>query len=400
MKLIIHGIGGKVGQIIMAAALKDESIELIAGIDKFADCSQFDVPVFKSFDDCNLDADVIVDFSRPEALDSILKFALAHKTNIVFATTGFTESQQKQIDDASKEIAIFQASNMTLGVNLLVDISKQAAKFLGEEYDIEIIEQHHNMKVDSPSGTALYIADEINNVFDNSKFYKNGRDSKNEKRQKSEIGIHAVRGGTIVGKHDVMFIGADEVITITHEAQSRHVFAVGSLRAGKYICDKSFGKYSMDNILGKDYAVTTVSSTGDTNLIGIENISSKDFSTMLKELSDNGVNLDMISRMINQTGSNSVSFTVQNDKINESFEVLKNLNIDFHSKENCAKLLIAGAGMVHECGVAEEVFTQLHNIDVDVFAVTTSETEISCCISLENKEKAEKALRNYYKVTI
>ena len=223
--------------------------EAVGGVDKFADPSQFSVPVFKSGKDVNVDADVIIDFSRPDALDEILEYALSHKTGIMLATTGYSAEQQQAIDKASQSIAVFQSSNMSLGVNLLIELCRKASQVLGEKFDIEIIEQHHNQKVDSPSGTALSIANAINEEFEDSKEYVYGRHDKNCRRTDKEIGIHAIRGGTIVGKHDVLFIGKDEVITISHEAQSRAVFAQGAIRAGIFLSTKTSGKYSMKDLL-------------------------------------------------------------------------------------------------------------------------------------------------------
>ena len=249
IKVLIWGIGGRMGKNILEGLSSFDNIEAVGGVDKFADPSQFSVPVFKSGKDINVDADVIIDFSRPDALNEILDYALAHKVGIMLATTGYSAEQQQAIDKASQNIAVFQSSNMSLGVNLLIELCKKAVNFLGENYEVEIIEQHHDQKVDSPSGTALSIANAINEEFDNSKEYVYGRHDKNNRRTKSEIGIHAVRGGTIVGKHDVLLIGKDEVITISHEAQSRAVFAQGAIRAAIYISNKKNGKYSMKDML-------------------------------------------------------------------------------------------------------------------------------------------------------
>lgn len=396
MKIIINGIGGKVGNMLLDTLSNIKDAEIVCGIDKFANPSEYKVPIFNSFDDCNYDADVIIDFSRPEALYSILKYAKAKKINIVLATTGYSEEEQELIKESSKDIAIFQTSNMSLGVNLLAEISKQAAKFLGSAFDIEIIEQHHKMKVDSPSGTAIYIANEINKVFDNNKEYIYGRHSKHDKRETSHIGMHAIRGGTIVGKHEVMFIGTDEVVTLSHDAQSRKVFALGSIRAAQYINEKSTGMYSMDNILGKDYAVTSISSTSETTLITIPSITSKNFSKLLSNLADANINLDMISRIMNNSKTNTVSFTLPDSLNKEAYKILTRLNIEYDKREGVGKLLISGAGMVHECGVAEEVFTLLDNYDTDIYAVTTSETEISCCIDSHKRKLSEKLLRDHY----
>lgn len=248
IKVLIWGIGGRMGKNILEGISAFENVEAVGGVDRYADPSQFKLPVFKSGKEINVDADVIIDFSRPDALDEILEYALAHKCGIMLATTGYSEKQQQMIDDASKSIAVFQSSNMSLGVNLLIELCKKASEFLGEKYDIEIIEQHHNQKVDSPSGTALSIANAINEEFDDSKELVYGRHDKNCRRKEKEIGIHAVRGGTIVGKHDVLFIGKDEVITISHEAQSRAVFAQGAIRAAIFLSSKESGKYSMKDM--------------------------------------------------------------------------------------------------------------------------------------------------------
>ena len=250
-KILIWGIGGKMGKNILECLPSFENAQCVGGVDKFADAHQFSVPVFKSGKDINVDADVIIDFSRPDALEDILEYALAHKIGIMLATTGYSPEQQAQIDKASKSIAVFQSSNMSLGVNLMIELCRKAANFLGNNFEVEIIEQHHNQKVDAPSGTALSIANAINEEFDNSKEFVYGRSGKNSKRQNKEIGIHAVRGGTIVGKHDVLFIGKDEVITIKHEAQSRMVFAQGAIRAGLFLATKKQGKYSMKELVAE-----------------------------------------------------------------------------------------------------------------------------------------------------
>ncbi len=250
-KILIWGIGGKMGKNILECLPSFENAQCVGGVDKFADSKQFPVPVFKRGKDIDVKADVIIDFSRPDALDEILEYALANKTGIMLATTGYTPEQQAQIDEASKSIAVFQSSNMSLGVNLMIELCRKASNFLGDNFEVEIIEQHHNQKVDAPSGTALSIAQAINEEFDNSKEFVYGRSGKNSKRQNKEIGIHAVRGGTIVGKHDVLFIGKDEVITIKHEAQSRMVFAQGAIRAGLFLAIKKAGKYSMKDLVAE-----------------------------------------------------------------------------------------------------------------------------------------------------
>lgn len=248
-KILIWGIGGRMGKNILECLSSFENAQCVGGVDKFADPSQFSVPVFKCGKDVDVKADVIIDFSRPDALDEILQYATENKVGIMLATTGYGKDQQAKIDEASKNIAVFQSSNMSLGVNLLIELCRKAASFLGNSFEVEIVEQHHNQKIDSPSGTALSIANAINEEFDNSKDFVFGRHDKNRKRCDNEIGIHAVRGGTIVGKHDVLFIGKDEVVTIKHEAQSRMVFAQGAIRAALFLATKASGKYSMKDLI-------------------------------------------------------------------------------------------------------------------------------------------------------
>ncbi len=400
MKILVNGIGGRVGNMLLQCTQTMKDVTIVGGIDKYADPTEYKIPVFKSIFECNIEADIIIDFSRPEALYDLLKYATQRKLGIVIATTGLDDDEQNAIIEASQKIPIFQSSNMSLGVNLLADIAKQTAKFLGVSYDVEIIEQHHRMKVDAPSGTALYLADEINKVFDNNKEYIYGRHTKDDKRSTKDIGIHAIRGGTIVGKHDVMFIGTDEVVTLSHEAQSRKVFANGSLRGAELIKDKEYGMYSMNDIIGSDYAVTNILTTGNTTLINISNTSSEKFRVMLKLISDKGINLDMISKHFDAEGKNTVRFTLPANLGESAYSILDDLKMNYSVINNTAKLLIVGAGMAHKCGVAEDVFSCLAEVGTTIYAVTTSETEISCCIKETDRSKSEKALREHYKISI
>lgn len=251
IKVIIWGIGGKMGKTVLECVNLDNEIQVVAGVDQFANQNDFKMPIFNDTKSVNVKADVIIDFSRPDALDDILEYALKNNCKAVLCTTGYNQEQLSKIKQASKQISIFQSANMSLGVNLLIDLCKKASNFLSDKYDIEIIEQHHNLKVDSPSGTALTIADEINKQFDNQKNYVFGRHDKNCRRTPQEIGIHAVRGGTIVGKHDVQFIGNDEIITIAHEAQSKAVFANGAIKAAKFLSSCQSGMYDMKDMIAK-----------------------------------------------------------------------------------------------------------------------------------------------------
>lgn len=247
IKVILCGASGKMGNFISMTAKKDTNMEIVAGVDKI-NCGQ-SYPVFDSFQKVNTDADVIIDFSHPVLLDSMLEFAIYKKIPVVIATTGYSEAQIDKIKEASKIIPIFFSFNMSLGVNLICSLSKKAAKILGDDFDIEIIEKHHNQKIDAPSGTAIMLANAVNDCFDNKKTYEYDRHSKRQKRGINEIGIHSVRGGTIVGEHDVIFAGHDETITISHSALSKEVFAVGAIKAAKFIFNKSPGMYDMNSVI-------------------------------------------------------------------------------------------------------------------------------------------------------
>ena len=249
-KAILVGASGKMGNNICDCAENDSEIKIVCGVDKFNNGKNF--PVFTTFSEINVDADVIIDFSSVALLDDLLAFATEKKIPVVIATTGYSDDQIEKIKKASQIIPVFFTFNMSIGVNLLCTLAKKAASILGDGFDIEIIEKHHNQKIDAPSGTAIMLGNAINSVFDDKLNYEYDRHSKRAKRPKNEIGFHSVRGGTIVGEHDVIFAGRDEVVTLSHQATSKQVFAVGAIRAAKFITDKKAGLYDMNNILNFD----------------------------------------------------------------------------------------------------------------------------------------------------
>ena len=209
-------------------------------------------PIFSSINDVNIKADIIIDFSNPLALNSILEYSQNQKLPVVICTTGFSKEQVEKINEASKNIPVFYSGNMSLGINLLIELCQKATNVLGDSFDIEIIEKHHNQKIDAPSGTALMIANGISEHLDEKYEYKYNRTTSREKRKKNEIGIHSIRGGTITGDHEVIFAGKDEIITISHHAASRNIFANGAINAAKYILNKTPGLYKMKNLINND----------------------------------------------------------------------------------------------------------------------------------------------------
>ena len=395
MKIIIFGIGGRMGGAIYELATK-EGIEVVAGIDTFADKVNLPIPVYKSLKECKEKADVLIDFSRPTGLSEILDYVTTTKTPAVLCTTGYSNEQQASVDEASKKVAIFQSSNMSLGINLLIDLAKRAGQFLGTSYDIEIIEQHHNRKVDAPSGTALSIAKAINDVYDNSLNFVYGRNPESGKRQPRDMGIHAIRGGTIVGKHDVMFIGSEEILTIAHSAQSPSVFAIGALRAGEYISDKGPGKYSMDDLIGRDYSVTTVKGVSDIALVSFYHLEYTEIAKLFDSLANAKVSVDMISQAPSSKGY-SVTFSIDKldaDKVREVFKDKCTV------RENLSQLVIVGVGMEHQSGVANMIINALVEAGIEVCSTTTGATQISCALPTESLQTAIEALRNKFKIEI
>lgn len=247
--ILLHGCNGRMGQVISRILDGNDSCKVVAGID-LKGTQNFAYPVFTRPEDCSVDFDVIIDFSNPAALPSIMQFASQKKKPIVIATTGLSDELKKSCLDLSNQVGVFISANMSLGINMLIQLAQKATSILYPEFDIEILEAHHNQKLDAPSGTALMIADAINETADQVLEYTYNRQEKRAKREKKELGIHSIRGGTIVGDHTVYFAGGEEVLEITHRAQSRDVFARGAIAAAKFVASKGPGVYSMKELIG------------------------------------------------------------------------------------------------------------------------------------------------------
>lgn len=247
-KIIMNGCNGKMGQVITRLVSEDNECEIVAGFD-VNDSIENTYPVFTNPDEFTGDADVIIDFSHPSALTTVLNYCKKRKLPVILATTGYTDDQKKEFTEASKEIPVFFSANMSLGINLIIALAKKATKLLEGNFDIEIVERHHNQKIDAPSGTALAIADAIDETLSYPAEYVYDRHAVRRKRKPTEIGIQAVRGGTIVGDHEVIFAGTDEVIELKHSAHSKEVFAVGAIKAAKFMSDKPAGMYNMNDLI-------------------------------------------------------------------------------------------------------------------------------------------------------
>lgn len=248
-RIIMHGCNGKMGQVISDIVSQDADAEIVAGVDVY-DARKTGYPVYKTMSDCQVDADVIIDFSNSDAVDALLEYSEKKGVPVVLCTTGLSEQQLEKVQQLSKKAAVLKSANMSMGVNMLMELLAQAVRVLAPAgFDMEIIEKHHNQKVDAPSGTALALADVMNEAMEQTFTYKYDRSQERKKREKNEIGISAVRGGTIVGEHEILFAGTDEVIEFKHTAYSKAIFGKGAVEAAKFLKGKQAGMYDMHDVI-------------------------------------------------------------------------------------------------------------------------------------------------------
>ena len=250
VKNIMHGCNGHMGQVISDIVEKDPDAEIVAGID-IADQGKNSYPVFTDIDACQVEADAIIDFSSAKATDKLLEYSAARQIPVVLCSTGLSQEQLAKVEETSRKVAVLKSANMSLGINTLLKLVQDAARVLAAAgFDMEIVEKHHRLKLDAPSGTALALADSINEAMDNQYHYVYDRSQKREKRDDKEIGISAVRGGTIVGEHEIIFAGQDEVIEFKHTAYSKAIFGKGAVEAAKFLAGKPAGRYDMSDVIG------------------------------------------------------------------------------------------------------------------------------------------------------
>lgn len=248
IKVILSGCCGKMGAAVTNAIKDRDDIQIVAGVDIF-ESDKLPYPVFPAFSELPCEADVIIDFSNPSALESILNYSKEKKIPAVLCATGYTNEQNAMIEETSKTVAMFRSGNMSLGINLISELAKAAAKVLGQSFDIEIVEAHHNLKLDAPSGTAIMLEKAVEEGLDYTPELTYDRHSRSQKRDKHEIGMHSIRGGTIVGEHEIIFAGNDEIIKISHTALSKNVFAVGAVNAAVYMTNKKTGMFNMNDVI-------------------------------------------------------------------------------------------------------------------------------------------------------
>ena len=249
VRIIMNGCNGHMGQVISDLVSKDENAEIVAGVD-LQDTGRYSYPVFTELGACDVKADVMIDFSSAKATDAVLEYCGSRELPLVLCTTGLSQEQLQKVEETAEKTAVLRSANMSLGINTLLKLLQDAAKVLAAAgFDMEIVERHHNLKVDAPSGTALALADSLNEAMDHQYHYVYDRSQKREQRDSKEIGLSAVRGGTIVGEHEVIFAGPDEVIEFKHTAYSKTVFAKGAVEAAKFLKGKAAGMYNMGHVI-------------------------------------------------------------------------------------------------------------------------------------------------------
>ncbi len=388
IRLAITGICGTMGRVIARTAKSmPDTFTVVAGVDPSGEEMSEGVKVYPSFDDIDVEVDALIDFSVPAALKGSLLYCQKNNVRLVVGTTGLSDDDKKKIRLASEKVPVFQSGNMSLGVNLQIELVKKAASALAEAYDVEIIEKHHKRKVDSPSGTALMLADAIKSQYASEKEYVFGRHSKNARRTDKEIGIHAIRGGTIVGEHSVSFIGTDEIIEITHTSHSKTIYAVGALRAAEYLMTKDSGFFDMSAIVTEKEVLSHLYTEDDQAIITVSSLphDANTLSTIFDAVADANVFVDMISTLVQGGTSSEISFSLPKAQLMTAIAALKPLRkrfmgMDIHHVEHITKLSVEGKGMALRHGVAARFFSVMAQAGVKIELVTTSETKISCCL--------------------
>ena len=400
IRIIIIGALGKMGQSVLdAIRTRSDEFTAVAGVDSGLESETLrqGLPVYPSIEDVEKEADVVIDFSRPEALRSLLSYCAGRGLVLITGTTGFSDAERALLDDYALSVPIFASGNMSLGVNLQLQLVKRAASILGDKFETEIIEKHHHFKVDSPSGTALMLADAISSQISGGLKYTYGRYTRTERRRPDELGIHSVRGGTIVGEHEALFIGEDEIVEVNHKAYSKRIFVQGALRAAQFMINKQPGLYNMQDIVLENDVVSHLYAEDDQCILKVTGISGcRDIRDAFCAIAKRGVFVDMIS----MSSPGAMSFTVP---MKHQFIAKDELEAfpwnggkaSVTLIPNITKVVVEGIGMEFRHGVAAEAFSALCEAGVELLMISTSETKISCAIDAENAARALNALADY-----
>ena len=388
-RVIIIGVNGQMGRNLVEAFSEDDDFSVVAGIDLNTSVAN-PFPVFTSLEKCTVDADLLVDFSKPGALEGNLSYARKNNLPILIATTGYDEAQKKSIQIASKDIPVFYTANMSLGVNVQLQLVKKAAQFIGEQSDIEIIEKHHNRKVDAPSGTALLLADGINETLDNQYHYQFGRGGNDAKRKPHEIGFHSVRGGNLAGDHEVLFIGKQETLTISHHTESRKVFAEGALTAARFILQQGIGLYSMQDIIASDTARAKAKVESNISVISIKDASCtiSYLSRLMENLHKERIEVNYISQSSPSQGRVDITFTVKTGNLIAAENCVRNTSQDpeYMIQNGISKFTVYSPNDHIDSNILDRFTSlmQIANIDVMLFTIIDNTFTFYCETDREN----------------
>ncbi len=390
IKTIVNGACGQMGSAVVHLLQEGpKEYQLIAGASKTS-CSTHSCPLVHDMSEAPGGADVVFDFSHPSAIPAIVEYCKKNGARLIMGTTGLSEDDFSLLRSASAVIPIFYSGNMSLGVSLQIELIKKAASMLGDEFDIEIIERHHRKKLDSPSGTALMLANALNEKFNDPHTLQFGRHGAS-RRRKYEIGVHSIRGGTITGEHDVEFYGTDEAISISHKAYSRRIFALGALRAAQFMLHQEPGLYDMRDLLAAREALSRLYTEDGQSVVTVSSLPHEPdtLGAIFSVIAQNGVFVDMISMTAPSAMVGEVSFSLPQSQLSIAKAALKTLRprymgMDIHALENVTKLTVEDQRMAHEFGIAGKLFAALAEAGVRIELVTTSETKISCCVKNED----------------
>lgn len=404
ISILINGICGQMGRAVYTACKASDGAFLpVAGVDISGNGTDFECPVYKNIDDVAEQADVVIDFSVPAALPAVLRYAQHHNMPAVIGTTGLTERDLKLIQTAAERIPVFQTGNMSLGVNLQLELIKMASSTLGSDFDVEIIEKHHRKKVDAPSGTALMLANAISSQYPEDLEYVYGRHERNKRRTSSEIGIHAIRGGTIVGEHEVLFVGNDEIVEITHKAYSKQIFARGALRAASYVHGKGAGLYNMQNVVTEHDVASHLYTLEEQAVVAVSGLpcDAGIGSEIFGLIAQRGIFVDMISLSSVCGDQTTIGFSLGQPQLSDAVNALESLrgkyaDLCIHSHSDVVKLTVEGTGMAFRHGVAAQLFAVLSQARIRTQLVTTSETKIEFCVDTIDAKHAIDEIQQHF----
>ncbi len=402
-RVIIHGCSGRMGAALTETASQIADVQIVAGIDLHE--SDRPYPIYPTLQACPIEADVLIDFSAPQSLASYAPVAKERSLALVVATTGYSATELAILDELSHHLPILRSGNMSLGINVVQQLVRETSKVLGEQYDVEIIEKHHNQKNDAPSGTALMLADSVNEGRVEHLEYVWGRHGNSVKRKKGELGIHSLRGGTVVGEHEVFFFGKDEILSINHQISSRQVFAIGALHGAHYIAGRKNGLYSMADMVTERSAVTTLSAQRDQTLISLEHIP-RDMALVTElygALAHSDVFIDMISHTGATGGYIAIAFTINAHDQQKATSVVRAFQgahgeVSVNISEGITKLSVEGPGMEFQSGVAYRVFSTMAKANIPIFAVTTSESKIDYAIYTTDVARAVAIIKEEFAI--